>query len=301
MSDIIDRVLEDVEGKKMLLDAAMKYLWVSGKGCNGINVWSYLPKDLIVYIMNIYEHKLHSYDTIYADMKDYRIWCLIDKRTNELTRKCYKFKTNMKFTSKGLIETYSYLIKPFIKENLDHTWTGFIYILLQNTHFDKTKFFNSISNCIHINSKNAEYRKSQTLQLRHNSWSVLHKLIQYFLSNHEIYPETRSANEYYLRLFCSFFRYQNPVRDSYTMYLLILKLANTSYIKLDDNEHEYKKSITIYTLLPSSEEYIEIMRTGSIRDAYNGYIQLAEQYGIKMPKIIMSDEIDQFVNKNNKP
>jgi hypothetical protein len=256
--DNIYKVLEDKDGKILLFDTALKYLWRTGKGCNGVNLWSLLPNEIIVHIMNMFEPAILYYGDLKFSLATYKVWCLIDKRTEALTRKYFKI----------VIPHMSDLGSPIFIKNYS---VNFIDVLLKNNYFDRKKFFNYLIRSV---QKNRTYK---------GDFDQLHRIISLFIQRDEI-----SDDLIYLKAACRFMSCENPFRDSYTVYLLLL---NFPLVKI---EGEYSNKKICFEPQQISHVYDFIKQTKNIKKLYELYSFHCEIEGIIMPKLIISDEVSNL-------
>lgn len=257
----------------LLYDSTIQYLWDSGKGCCGIDVWNLLPKDIVVHIMNVH----YSEQNLYSRQQLYAKFCLINKNTKNLAEKYFNFNFPQYY--------YNHVFASKIHDNDNSSvkserYKDLTYIekLIDNVHFDKVSFLESIKSMFR-NRKNHEVIKLK----RSYDWTTLYKIIRYL-------NKTNSLSDCLIGLSFSLMLMQNPPRD----YELIVELLQSSQKIIILTPLIIPETLK-YELKPFDDNIKSIFANKNSVIHYEFYCSLAKHYNIIMPTIEIDSSIDSIL------
>lgn len=265
---------QNSELTNILYDSTIQYLLDSGKGCCGIDVWNLLPKDIVVYIMNVH----YSEQNVYSRRKLYAKFCLINKNTKNLAEKYFNFNFPQCY--------YDHVFASRIFDNdncsdKSRRYKDLTYIekLTENIHFDKKSFLFSIIDLLK-NRKNNEVIKMNRLY----DWTTLYKIIRHL---------NKIDSIGHLGVSFSLMLMQNPPRDCE----IISELLQSSKLIAIISPLIIQKPLK-YELEPFDENGTTILSHKNSRNLYDFYCILAKQYNITMPTIEIDESVDSKLFRN---
>jgi hypothetical protein len=263
--ECLNALLADPDGRRHMCDVAFEYLWESGIGCRGENVWQWLPKDIVSLIIKIAGTEGHSLTT----------WCLLDRRTAVIALIHYPFSTDQIRVSR-LVRRLSNGLN-WLTFGLESS-SDYVKCLIQNTSFlsasddesdDKLDILLSEAHSEDIKDDSLDVPFIFTfLRLMTNRLKPikLYKLAKYQMMQ------------------------QNPLRDAESVTTCLTE--SVLFRRVSDLDFA-----TAPTSGDSEEnESLESqLNDGSFWEFYPTYRRLAEAYDITMPLLVPIDEaVDDY-------